>query len=63
MPKPVRVWIISAILFVLLFGEGGQDEAVEGGGRLGGACEYGAHSVRQVLSIGYPSAIYRLSFG
>ena len=31
------VWIISVILCVLLFGEGGQDEAVEGSRGLGGA--------------------------
>ena len=35
--KSVMVWIISVNLCVLLFGEGGEDEAVEGGGRLGGA--------------------------
>ena len=56
MPKPVRVWIISVILCVLLFGEGGQDEAVEGGrwfrGAVGGGTE-----VEGGKRIGVPATI------
>ena len=56
MPKPVRVWIISVILCVLLFGEDGQDEAVEGGGRLGGAVG-GGTEMEGGKRIGVPATI------
>ena len=56
MPKPVRVWIISVILCVLLFGEGGQDEAVKGGRGLGGALIGGAE-VEGGKRIGVPATI------